>query len=91
MPTEDQLDGDDLKVLGALREQAMDGYTLQSKTNLKGEELGAPLRKLVGQALVKVSGDLTPDRIGESFFSVPIDAVGYADSLLGRLGRVYNR
>jgi hypothetical protein len=89
MATQDELGHDTLKVLGALREQSMDGYTLQSKTLLQKEDLAKSLSQLVSQALVKVAGDLNPERIGESFFSVPIDAVGYADSLLGRLPRSY--
>lgn len=77
-----------LKVLAALREKAMNGYSLLQKSSLKRHELEGSLRELTSQALVRATGDISAERMGESFFSIPMDALDYVDQLLGRLRRI---
>jgi hypothetical protein len=74
-----------LKVLQPLRERAMDGYSLQSRTGLTPDELATALQELRSQELIIVKGELIPDRIGDAYCYVPPDALGYADVLLGRI------
>jgi len=78
------LDANALKVLGALRDRSMDGYNLMSRTSLDQTELNTSLNQLVNRKLVNVEGDLGGDRMLEAYFSLPVDALSYADSLLGR-------
>lgn len=73
-----------MKVLGALRDRSMDGYNLMSRTSLGQTELNTSLNQLVSRKLVNVEGDLGGDRMLEAYFSLPVDALSYADSLLGR-------
>ncbi len=86
-----QLDPNSLKVLGALRDRSMDGYTLMSKTALPQTDLKTALDQLKSKALVNVEGDLVPDRMLEAYFSLPVDALGYADVILGRDLRTFRR
>ena len=86
-----QLDGNSLKVLGMLRDRSMDGYTLMSKTALPERELESALEQLKSKSLVNVEGDLVPERMLEAYFSLPVDALGYADVILGRDLRTYRR
>jgi hypothetical protein len=73
------------KVLEAVRSRSMDGYSLLSKTGLDTSALAAAVGELLSRELVRVTGDLNPDSIGDSVFSVPVDAVGNTDIALGRL------
>jgi DNA-binding IclR family transcriptional regulator len=74
-----------LKVLRALRERALDGYSLMSKTGLDRTKLYEGIRELVGLDLVNLKGDLNPELIGEAYLVVPPSVFGYADMLLGQL------
>jgi len=74
-----------LKVLAALRDQAMNGYLLLSKSGLDRDVLETSLRTLTSQALVRVAGDVTAERLGESYFSISREALNYVDQLLGRI------
>ena len=80
---------DALRVLAVLRDRSMDGYNLMSKSALDRDALERTLRDLTGRALVRATGYLTADRLGESFFSVPQDVLGYVDQLLGRVRNTY--
>ena len=73
------------KVLQAVRASSMSGYALLSKTGLGATELASAIEELLARELVRVTGDLSPDAIGDSVFSVPVDAVGNADVALGKL------
>ena len=73
------------KVLEAVRSRSMDGYSLLSKTGLGMPQLAEAVAELLRRELVRVTGDLGPDSIGDSVFSVPVDAVGNADVALGKL------
>jgi hypothetical protein len=79
---------DALKVLQPLRERAMDGYSLRSRTGLTPDQLAQALLELRSQDLIIIKGELIPDRIGEAYVYVPPDALGYADVLLGRFSSV---
>lgn len=84
--------GDDaLNVLGVLRDRSMDGYTLMSKSGSDRVQLEKILRDLTTRALVRATGYITADRLGESFFSVPQDMLGYVDQLLGRVRSAFYR
>ena len=74
-----------LKVLRALRERALDGYSLMSRTGLDRTQLYEGIRELVGLDLVNLNGDLNPELIGEAYLVVPPTVFGYADMLLGQL------
>lgn len=76
-----------LKVLGPLRERAMDGYSLRSLTGLTDQQLLEALVELRSHDLVVVKGETTGDRIGEAYLYVPPDALGFADMLLGKIAR----
>jgi hypothetical protein len=75
---------DALKILRALRERALDGYSLMSKTGLGPQKLYEGVRELVAENVVNLKGDLNPDLIGEAYLVVPPTAFGYADLLLGQ-------
>jgi hypothetical protein len=72
-------------VLALLREQALDGFTLRSKTGFDKSALLASLQELSGRGLIRVAGDLTEPGMDEAFYSVPLGSVGNADLELGRL------
>lgn len=82
---EAQLSESAVRVLQAIREKAMDGYTVLSRARVTPEELSTVLRELQGRGAVSIKGDLSPDRVGESYVSVPPNAIGYVDFLLGRV------
>jgi len=73
------------KVLKEVRARSMPGYALQSKTGLERPALISALEFLVERSLVRVTGDLSPEAIGDSVVSVPIDVIGEADVFLGTL------
>jgi hypothetical protein len=78
-----------MKVLAVLRDQSMDGYTLMSRAGVDRQQLESILRDLTGRAIVRATGYITAERLGESFFSVPQDMLGYVDQLLGRVRSIY--
>jgi hypothetical protein len=81
----DDLHADARPVLEVIRDQALDGYALMSRTGLGFDQLKAAVTALVRSKLVAVTGSLDRERFGDSMFSVPIDAVGDADVALDRL------
>ena len=80
-----QLPGDVKKVLSAVREQSMDGYSLVSRTGLDFGSLATAIEQLRSMRLLRVTGSLAPDAIGDTVFSVPVDAIGQADIVLGHI------
>lgn len=80
-----QLDENATKVLKEVRLRSMDGYALQSRTGLEGEPLVKAITILRDNSLVRVTGELSLDAIGDSVFSVPIDVMGEVDLMLGTL------
>jgi hypothetical protein len=85
VPEQSELGEPAKKVLEAVRARSMDGYSLLSRTGLRFSELPTAVEELLGKGLVMVTGDLNPDTIGDSVFSIPVDAVGNADVALGKL------
>jgi hypothetical protein len=73
------------KVIGALLEQAMDGFLLASRTGLNETELSEALKFLQGIDLVKVDGCTDPGSIRSSYFHVPPSAKGTARLALQNL------
>lgn len=71
-----------LRVLRVLRTRAMDGYTLQSRTELKPAALTDALRELESTGVVIVKGDLNSTSVGDVYAYVPPNANGYVDMLL---------
>lgn len=61
----------------------MDGYTLQSKTELKPDLLTDALRELQSSGVIIIKGELNPSSVGEVYAYVPPNANGYVDMLLG--------
>lgn len=74
-----------LKVLQVIRERATDGYTVMTRAGVKPEELSKALMELHDRGCVSIKGDPRPDRVGETYLSVPPSALGYVDFLLGRV------
>jgi predicted transcriptional regulator len=77
------LDDDSAAVLRALRERAMDGYTLLSKTSLDPEKLNKALQELQSAGIVMVKGELSANNVGDAYLYVPTDQKGYVDMLIG--------
>jgi hypothetical protein len=70
------------RTLEVLRQRAMDGYSLQSRTALKPDVLYNALRELQGQDLVLIKGPFDPERIGDIYVSVLPGALQLADYLI---------
>jgi hypothetical protein len=70
------------KVLSTLLNQAMDGYTLMSKTGLNNQQLADVVAELVGSSLVSVQGGVNPNQIGEAYLGVPPSAAGTVEFIL---------
>lgn len=85
MPQLATLSGGAARILRVLRERAMDGYTLMSRTSLQGEEFEKALNELIKLSLVNVKGEAYGPAIGEAYLWVPPDAKRYADFLLSNL------
>ena len=74
-----------VRVLQTIRERAMDGYTVMQRARVEPQELTTALQELQSRGAVSIKGDLSPDRVGESYLSVPPNSLSYVDFLLGRL------
>ena len=70
------------RTLEVVRQRAMDGYMLRSRTSLEADVLYKALRELQAQDLVSIKGSLAPDSIGDVFVSVPPNALGMADYVI---------
>jgi hypothetical protein len=79
------LSDESVRVLEAIRERAMDGYTVMQRARVQPQELVTALRELQNRGAISIKGDLNPDRVGETYLSVPPNSLGYVDFLLGRL------
>jgi hypothetical protein len=79
------LSDDALRILLAIRERAMDGYTVMKRANVDSSKLAKELLELQSRGAVSIKGDLSPDRVGESYLSVPVSSISYVDYLLGRV------
>lgn len=82
---EPPLSEDALRILLAIRERAMDGYTVMKRARVNPEQLAKELLELQSRGAVSVKGDLSADRVGESYLSVPVSSISYVDYLLGRV------
>ena len=78
-----ELSEDARRVLAAVSERAMDGYTLRSKTDLPTERLSTAARELVMQDLLLVKGGLEEGRVLEAYFFVPTSAKHSVFRILG--------
>ncbi len=63
----------------------MDGYVLLSKSGVTTAELSDAARELIDRGVIVIKGELTPERVLESYMYVPPNAMGYVDVLLGRV------
>ena len=73
------------RLLREILRESGDGYTLMSRTNLRDQaKFAKAVDELMKQSLIEVKGDTSPDRVGESFFYVPIKAQGRANLFLSR-------
>ena len=70
------------KVLGAVLEQAMDGYTLQAKTGLTDAELSQSVQYLKDNELIGVEGNSRPETIRSVYVWVPPGIKGSAQLAL---------
>lgn len=75
-----------LRVLRAVRETAMDGYTVASRAGVSGDDLSAPLTELQSRGLIAAKGDLSPSRVGESYLYVPTEAADTPTSCSAECG-----
>jgi hypothetical protein len=71
-------------IIRTLRESSMDGYSLLSKTGIDEDKLVKMLRTKLSR-IVTVRGDLTKERIGRAYLSIPPNAGQEADRVLGVL------
>lgn len=74
-----------LRVVSVLRNSAMDGYRLMSRTELDEAALIQTLLEL--QSIVGVKGELTPEKVGTAYLFVRPEARDMADMMLA--SRVY--
>lgn len=75
-----------LRLLREITREQSDGYTLMSRSGLKGSDFEKAVGELRDHSLIEVKGDISGERLGESVFYVPLNAQGRADFLLGRFG-----
>lgn len=80
-----QLSPEAIKALSAVRERAMDGYTLMKLTGLDRAQIETALRELSENSLIRSKGLMSGPTLGETYLWVPPDVKGYADLLLGRI------
>lgn len=71
-------------IIRTLRESSMDGYSLLSKTGIDEDKLVEMLRTKLSR-IVTVRGDLTKERIGRAYLSIPPSAGQEAERVLGVL------
>jgi len=76
-----------LRVVSVLRDSAMDGYRLMSRTGLDEEALSAVLLEL--QSVIGVKGELSAKKVGEAYLYVRPEARDMADMMLA--SRLYPR
>lgn len=69
-----------LRVVSVLRDSAMDGYRLMSRTSLDEDSLVATLLDL--QSIIGVKGELSRDKVGAAYLFVRPDARQMADMML---------
>jgi hypothetical protein len=73
--------GDDAKrVLRAVAERDMDGYTLARQTKLDQAQLEAAVRELTSNELLRVKGEATGDRLLEAWFQAAPGAMRFLGS-----------
>jgi hypothetical protein len=70
-----------VKILLALRDRAMDGYSLQRLTGLDDTTLLSALWRLQSQGIVNVKGELSKDKLGDAYFSLVPGARGLAEMI----------
>lgn len=75
-----------VRLLREIARESSDGYTLMSRTGVGGSDFEKAVNELRAQSLVEVKGAISGERLGESFFYVPIEAQGRANFFLGRFG-----
>ena len=80
-PTREQL----ARVLGALREQMMDGYTLMSVADLNEVELVDVLKKLKSMDVISIRGDVNKEAVGRAHVWILPSNRGKAESLFASL------
>jgi hypothetical protein len=73
-----------LRVLGVVRRQAGDGFTLMSKSGLNPTEFASAVRSLQTGQLVSVEGVLSEDKIGDAYVYVPPQAKSRSDFIISR-------
>jgi hypothetical protein len=66
------------RILDALLEQAMEGYSLLSKTGLSNEEALKAIEYLKSRDLLAMEGEMNADSIRRAYFYVPTGAKGTA-------------
>jgi hypothetical protein len=74
-----------VRLLREVVREAGDGYTLMHRTGLKRDEFQKAVGELLKYTLVEVKGDTSLERVGESYFYVPLTAQGRAEFFLGGL------
>jgi len=81
---EAQLSEEAKKVLRAVADRAMDGYTLMRMTGLEQAQAEAALGTLLDNGLVRVEGALHGDEFGKAYLWVPPSVQGKVDYVLGK-------
>lgn len=73
-----------LRVLGVVRRQAGDGFTLMSKSGLDAKEFASAVRSLQTNRLISVEGVPSEDKIGDAYVYVPPHAKSRSDLIISR-------
>jgi hypothetical protein len=76
-----------LKILDVLASSAMDGYRLLKRTGLTEPELIKAYEQEL-RTMVSVDGSLTPDRVGEAYFSILPSDLGRAKQTMNILSNL---
>lgn len=80
----EKLDDAVLRVLGVVRRQAADGFTLMSRSGLDPSEFATAVRSLQSNQLVSVEGVLSAEKIGDAYVYVPPQAKSRSDFIISR-------
>lgn len=81
-PSVDEIKAATTRVLLTLREGAAEGHRLLANTGRDRDTLAAVLRHLLATDIIFISGELEPDRVGDTYVSLRPSARGRVEQLL---------
>lgn len=81
-PSDDDIKAATTRVLLTLREGAAEGHRLLANMGRDRDTLAAVLCKLLATQTIFVTGELEPDRVGDTYVSLRPSARGHVEKLL---------